>query len=40
MNNTIDLHSLQSIKLGYQSLVGQDNESCSLTMRSIHSIDY
>ena len=37
----IDLPSLQSIKLGEYALCGRDNdESCSLTMRSIHSIDF
>ena len=35
----IDLPSLQSIKLGDCSLNGPaDDESCSLTMRSIHSM--
>ena len=37
----IDLPSLQSIKLGLGALCGRaDDESCSLTMRSIHSIDF
>ena len=37
----IDLPSLQSIKLGEYALYGRDDdESCSLTMRSIHSIDF
>ena len=37
----IDLPSLQSIKLGEYALCGHnDDESCSLTMRSIHSIDF
>ena len=41
MNNSIDLPSLQSIKLGDCALCGHDDdESCSLTMRSIHSIDF
>ena len=36
----IDLPSLQSIKLGLGVLCGhKDDESCSLTMRSIHSIE-
>ena len=35
----IDLPSLQSIKLGEYALYGHnDDESCSLTMRSIHSM--
>ena len=35
----IDLPSLQSIKLGFGALCGRDDdESCSLTMRSIHSM--
>ena len=35
----IDLPSLQSIKLGLGALCGRaDDESCSLTMRSIHSM--
>ena len=35
----IDLPSLQSIKLGDCALCGHDDdESCSLTMRSIHSM--
>ena len=34
----IDLPSLQSIKLGEYSLNGRADESCSLTMRSIHSM--
>ena len=35
----IDLPSLQSIKLGDRALCGHnDDESCSLTMRSIHSM--
>ena len=37
----IDLPSLQSIKLGLGALGGYiEDESCSLTMRSIHSIDF
>ena len=36
----IDLPSLVSIKMGDLALVGKDDESCSLTMRSIHSIDF
>ena len=37
----IDLPSLQSIKLGEYALNGfNDDESCSLTMRSIHSFDF
>ena len=37
----IDLPSLQSIKLGYCALCGHDDdESCSMTMRSIHCIDF
>ena len=36
----IDLPSLQSIKLGEYALCGRDDDkSCSLTMRSIHSIE-
>ena len=35
----IDLPSLLFINLGFQSLVGQNDESCSLTMRSIYSIE-
>ena len=35
----IDLPSLQSIKLGEYALCGfSDDKSCSLTMRSIHSM--
>ena len=34
----IDLPSLVSIKMGDLALVGKDDESCSLTMRSIHSM--
>ena len=35
----IDLPSLQSIKLGEYALFGfSDDKSCSLTMRSIHSM--
>ena len=31
---SIDLPSLQSINLGYLALLGRDDESCSLIMRS------
>ena len=34
----IDLPSLQSIKMGDLALCGQVDKSCSLTMRSIHSM--
>ena len=34
----IDLPSLQFIKLGEYALYGFNDESCSLTMRSIHSM--
>ena len=33
---SIDLPSLQSITLGLESLYGSDDESCSLTMRSMN----
>ena len=36
----IDLPSLQSIQLGYFALGGRrDDESCSLTMRSMNEIE-
>ena len=35
----VDLPSLQSIQLGYAALCGNDNESCSLTMRSMNEMN-
>ena len=35
----IDLPSLQSIQLGQWALAGGDDESCSLTMRSMNVIE-
>ena len=31
----LDLPSLQSIRLGFEALEGSENDSCSLTMRSM-----
>ena len=35
----IDLPSLQSIELGFAALDGDDDDSCSLIMRSMNEIE-
>ena len=35
----LDLPSLQSFQLGYQTLAGRDDASCSLIMRSMNEIE-